>query len=344
MALAEIKQYFRQRTPELYGALSQTKQDLKEGYKTANLIMEGSGDQLHTVLPYITPGARRFYRYLKEGVPQGTDQLKGKQLPPTASISPLQTPVKFAGAVGARLLTDLGDDATRHLYWRHNHPMAIADRISDQVIGDRLHKAGYNPTQRAGITLAGIGIPTSASLGVWDITNPGEQFRPKGYAQNYADVGSQDRRRTGQPGLEFVERMVLGRRGRPLKYETAKQDLPNLSRGEYSDFVRDYWQNKGLTGLGLVKGTMRNIEGYPEARIIGFPVGLQAAGALAGGAVAIRQAATPSTGVIPKARTVMGRGAAGALAGGVAGKLTNMALAAAGRPKYPSTMEYQQRM
>ena len=69
MALAEIKQYFRQRTPELYGALGQTKRDLKEGYKTANLIMEGSGDQLHTVLPYITPGARKFYKELSEGIP-----------------------------------------------------------------------------------------------------------------------------------------------------------------------------------------------------------------------------------------------------------------------------------
>ena len=34
---------------------------------------------------------------------------------------------------------------------------------------------------------------------------------------------------------------------------------------------------------------MQNIEGYPEARILGFPVGLQAAGALTGGVLAAQQ-------------------------------------------------------
>ncbi len=322
----------------------------KQGFQAANIRMLKKGDRTHGVLP-VQKKTREFWRYLGEDVPEFTHTTpQGKEISYTAADEKtgygkalkgvkLSEPVKFAGALGARLLTDLSEDATRHLYWRHNHPMAIADRISDAVVGDRLYEAGYTPTQRAGITLAGIGAPTAASLGVWDITNPGEQFRPKGYAQSYADVGSEDRRKTGQPGLETVERMVLGRRGRPLKYETAKAEIPNLTPQKYSQFMRDYYQNKGVTGLGLLKGTMENIEGHPEARIIGFPVGLQAAGALAGGAGAIR-AALPK-GASPKARIVMAAGALGAGGGMAAGKLTNMAIAAANRPTYPSTYNYQ---
>ena len=67
-----------------------------------------------------------------------------------------------------------------------------------------------------------IGAPVAASLGIFDVTNPGELFRPKGYAQSYAEKGSQDRRKTAEPGMEIFERFFLGRRGRPLKYETAK--------------------------------------------------------------------------------------------------------------------------
>jgi hypothetical protein len=313
----------------------------KQGFQAANIRMLKKGDRTHGILP-VQKRTREFYRYLGEDVPAFEHPMPGGQPAKKYEASKgikVTEPVKYAGALGARLLTDLSEDATRHLYWRHNHPMAIADRISDAVVGERLYEAGYSPTQRAAITLAGIGAPTAASLGVWDITNPGEQFRPKGYAQSYADVGSEDRRKTGQPGLETVERMVLGRRGRPLKYETAKAEIPNLTPQKYSQFMRDYYQNKGLTGLGLLKGTMENIEGHPEARIIGFPVGLQAAGALAGGAGAIR-AALPKGGS-PRARMVMAAGALGAGGGMAAGKLTNMAIAAANRPTYPSTYNYQ---
>jgi hypothetical protein len=54
-------------------------------------------------------------------------------------------------------------------------------------------------------------------------------FRPKGYAQKYSEVGSEDRRETSQPGQELFERFFMGRTGQPLKYETAKQDIPDLT-------------------------------------------------------------------------------------------------------------------
>jgi len=63
----------------------------------------------HTVIP-ITQEARGFYKELSS---QGI----------TA-----KTPAQMTGAVAARLLTDLGENGTRKMYWRYNHPMAIADK------------------------------------------------------------------------------------------------------------------------------------------------------------------------------------------------------------------------
>ena len=50
----------------------------------------------------------------------------------------LETPVQLAGAVGARLLTDVGENATRQIYWRYNHPMALADKAAEQIIGGKI--------------------------------------------------------------------------------------------------------------------------------------------------------------------------------------------------------------
>jgi hypothetical protein len=98
----------------------------------------GNKDYGHTVLP-ITKGARNFYRGLKE---EGIG---------------LNTPVQLAGAMGARVLTDLGTDSTRQMYWRYNHPMAISEKIAEQIVGEGIQS--YSPTQRAAIGLASVGLP-----------------------------------------------------------------------------------------------------------------------------------------------------------------------------------------
>ena len=112
----------------------------KKGWQAAVSQM-GTKDRGHSVLPFLTTDARQFYRGLAD---QG---ITG------------ETPVQLAGAVGARLLTDVGTDATRHLYWRYNHPMAIADKAVEQVIGDRL--LNYTPTQRGAISLASVALVVS---------------------------------------------------------------------------------------------------------------------------------------------------------------------------------------
>jgi len=283
----------------------------------------------------------------------------------------VQTPAELAGAVGARFLTDVGDDATRHVYWRYNHPMAIGDKIAEQIVGDNIYN--YNSAQRAGIKLAGLGVPMVATLGTMDLTNPGELGRPKGFAQGHTELGAEDRRQTNNPVMESFDRYFLGRRGRPLKYDTAKEDIPDLTKQRYANYMNTLYNDRGLLGLGVLKGTMENLEGKPELLVAGFPVGLETTGALVGGGSAIRAAtanpktvttplgADPPKNVVPgskkviqepnrtkgisyqqmpSARKVLGYGAAGAAAGIIAGKMANALIAAGARKDLPNTDEY----
>ena len=249
--------------------------------------------------------------------PKFFDQLK------EAGITPGQTPMQFLGAYTTRLATDVGLDASRQIYWRYNHPMALADGIIGKVLGPAYKELG--PTQKAAIGGA-ISITMGASLGHLDITNPQELFRSKGFAQSYAEKGSEDRRQTGQPGIEFLERVAMGRQGRPLKYETAKEDIPDLTKERYSNYMRNYYQDKGITGMGLVKFTPENLEGVPEARVVGFPIGLQAVGAGVGGTATARNVLSrPNLRTGAKALSILG----GALAGAGAGELSNKLIAQA---------------
>ncbi len=304
---------------------------LKKGWKTGVGISEAQAEEKfkstgqpkrysHSVIPLLAGG---YYEQLR-----------------VAGVTPA-TPLQMAGAVSARLLTDVGDDATRHLYWRYNHPMAIADKLAEQVVGEKIYE--YKGPQRAAIQLASVGVPVSASLGTFDITNLGELGRPKGFAQSYAEQGSEDRRQTGQVAPELIDRFVLGRQGRPLKFETAQQDIPSLTKERYANYMNYLYNDKGPLGVGVIKGTMENLQGEPEVRIVGFPVGLQAAGALAGGAGATGTLLRTSKN-LPKARTVAAVGAGGALAGAAMGKVANAMLATQGQSQLPTVQQYTQGM
>jgi len=321
-------------------------QDIKTGWQAAldymnyrakpeivkNVVVRPP-DYRHSVLD------PRFNQAIRQGTKVKTDSGATKII-----NQPLTKPGEFLGAYSARLLTDVGTDSTRQFYWRYNHPMALAEKAIEQIVpqlGDIQH-----PVKRAAITL-GITAPVAASLGTFDITNPGELFRPKGYAQRYAELGSEDRRETAEPAMELFDRFFLGRRGEPLKYETAKQDIPSLTPERYKNVLQNQYQDRGLLGLGIVKGTMENIEGYPEVRVVGFPVGLQSAGALAGGAVAAREAFKSVEGRAPlRTRAKASITLAGSLAGALLGNLTNKAIASAQNnpEKLLSTYEYQQQL
>lgn len=283
-------------------------------------------------------------------------------------VSLRETPVQAVGAFSARLLTDIANDGTRGIYWRYNHPLAILDKTVDRTLETAVGPEAYKELgkQKTGLIALGVTLPATALAGTYDITNVGEMFRPKGYAQAYAEEGSEDRRETQQPAQELFERFFLQRQGRPLKYETAKEDIPDLTPERYANFMRNYYQDKGL--FGIVKYTSENLEGVPELRMLGYPVNIASAataiGGLAGASLALRAPKAGKSVVVQQGipgvaddvsttKTTPGftkgltrRGFAGAVAGAAAGALTgtaiNEVIARANRPQLPTLVSYSQ--
>ena len=275
-------------------------------------------------------------RMMREGLGYGESVLdpRFKQAIKEKGISARETPEQFLGAYTSRMLIDVSNDGTRTYWWRWNHPLAIAQRVAEVGV-----KEIDTPTGRAVAGLA-IGVPAIAAAGTYDITNPEEQFRPEGYAQTYSPKGAEDRRQTGQPTQELFERFFLGRTGDPLKYATAKEEIPDLTPERYGNYLNYLYQDKGLLGLGIVKGTMENLQGYPEARMLGFPVNIPMVGGFVAGTAGAKLAA--STGNTPKQRAIRGAigGLVGSLTGVAAGNVVNEAIAAGNRPQLPTTAEY----
>lgn len=258
-------------------------------------------------------------------------------------VSFKKNPAEFLGAYSSRFLVDVANDGTRTYFWRYNHPLAVSSGLSNAY----LKKYTGSATGQA-LVSAAIGFPAIAAAGTYDITNPEEQFRPKGYAQRYSEVGADDRRTTTQPSAELFERFFLGRTGDPLKYETAKQDIPDLTPERYGNYQRFLYQDKGVLGLGILKGTMENLEGKPEVRMLGFPANIPMAGGFIGGSLAAKAALSrrPPVGTANRPAMRLAGAAASALAGslgGVAvGNVINEAIAMGNRPTYPSTNTYDQ--
>jgi hypothetical protein len=251
-------------------------------------------------------------------------------------ITARQTPAQFAGAYAARVATDLTNDGTRMLWWRTNHPNAIADMVGGAAIGKQAAKE-MGPLKTGLINLAALG-PGIAVAGAYDLTNVGELFRPKGFAQNYSPEGTDDRRQTEQPLQEGFERLFLGRTGQPLKYETAKQDIPSLTPERYGNYMRSYYQDNGM--FGIVKATTENLQGYPEVRLMNYPVTIPSALGVVGGAAAAGIAARSTQGP-GRFRKSAVAGLAGSLGGILTGNVINEVVAAGNRPKLPTTAEYE---
>ena len=280
-------------------------------------------------------------------------------------VSFAETPAQATGAFATRLVTDLTNDGTRAIYWHYNHPLAMLEKGLEKTIGKETYQQ-LGPT-KTGLIAASVVVPATAMSGAYNILNPGEQFRPKGFAQGYAEEGSQDRRESAQPVPELFERFFLGRTGRPLNYETAKQDIPDLTPERYGNYLRNYYQSHGV--LGIVKGTTENLEGVPEARVLGYPITIPSAttalGGLAGAATALRStkgrvvttqkgipgigqdvtnvSLSPAYGKRAFTRGLAGA-AGGAVAGAVLGNVVNSLIAQANRPQLPTLQEYSEEM
>jgi len=280
-----------------------------------------------------------------------------------AGISARETPGAFLGSYAARLGGDIATDQLRGIYWRLNHPLAIADAVMERVVDpkDRL-----GPYGRGIVGLAAI-QPAVALTGAYNPLNISELGRPTGYKQNVPT--SEDPTKSEEPATELFQRFFQGRTGRPLAYEKAKQEIPDLTKQRYANYMNFLYNDPGPIGkatLGLLKVTPENLQGDPEARVLGYPVSIPSVTALAGGVTGARLAAqsAPSvtTTVQPSlfagekaqvTRTMSKRtpsvlrglagGAIGSAAGAVVGVLTNQAIAAAGNSmnKLPTQQEYQ---
>jgi hypothetical protein len=319
--------------------LSNTSQALKEGAKKSERATRIADE----VYPSVLNVAGKYHDALRA---QG--------------VSLKETPIQAIGAFGTRLVTDLTNDGTRGVYWRYNHPLAILDTGIENTMKAVAGKDAYKDLgkTRTGLMAASVAIPTTIMSGAFNVLNPGEAFRATGYAQTYSPEGTDDRRETEQPVQELFDRFFLGRQGAPLKYETAKAEIPSLTPERYANFMQNYYQDSGF--MGLLKVTPENLEGIPEARMLGYPVNIATAttalGGLAGLAAGIRN--TPSKQVPGKgyrshttetARSGLTRrgligGATGALAGAAVGAAVNAAIAQANRPKLPTVTEYSEEM
>jgi hypothetical protein len=263
-------------------------------------------------------------------------------------VTAKETPMQFAGAATARMMGDVVADESRSLYWRYNHPLAIADKLlqkgidPDDVLG---------PYGRGVVGLAAI-QPAIALTGAYNPLNISELGRPTGYKQNVPDP--EDPTKSLEPGTELFQRFFQGRTGRPLAFEKAQQEIPGLTKGRYANYMNFLYNDPGPIGratLGIVKATPENLQGVPEARVFGYPISIPSATALAGGLAGAKtgismgrspSVETKGTRTSAALRGLAG-GAIGSAAGAVVGVLANQAIAAAGNSmnKLPTQTEYQ---
>lgn len=250
-------------------------------------------------------------------------------------ISAKETPAQFAGAATARLAGDIISDESRSLYWQYNHPLAIADKLLQKGIdpGDVL-----GPYGRGAVGLAVI-QPAIALTGAYNPLNISELGRPTGYKQNVPDP--EDPTKTLEPGTELFQRFFQGRTGRPLAYPKAQEEIPELTKARYANYMNFLYNDPGPIGratLGIVKATPENLQGVPEARVFGYPVTIPSVTALAGGLAGAKTAIKMGPGMdvdIAGSRTKgalrgLAGGAVGSAAGAIVGVLANQAIAAAG--------------
>jgi hypothetical protein len=290
-------------------------------------------------LPFVT-GARKGLELIDKRPGQRVTVFgpKFKQELQKEGITLRETPQQFLGAYTTRLLTDVVTDGTRAMWWAYNHPNALADKAANMAIGKQASKE--MGVLGKGLVMSAAVAPAIAASGAYDITNIGEVFRPKGFAQTYAEEGSEDRRETQQPVQEAFERFFLGRTGRPLAYEEAKKDIPDLTPERYGNFLRSYYQDRGL--MGVLKATPENLQGVPEARLLGYPVTIPSVLGVAGGAAAAgavsRMGAATRRGRVVRAASA---GLAGSLGGILTGNVINEVIAAGNRPKLPTVNEYE---
>ena len=223
-----------------------------------------------------------------------------------------------AAYVAGRVAHDVMSDGSRIPYWFLNHPLAMAgvasgyaaqgagltpdyaiekaalqakgipdsQQLIDEIHAKRLGLAhrgvagGESPSGLArGIVPLIAGTAMVAASGNHDLLNLAQGGRSPGYQAVLPQEG--DYRETSSVAGELLSRYIVGRTGRLLPWEEFTVERPDVPREDY-DAARRLQFDKGPLGIGLIKGTSRNINGEPEVTMMGFRVPMGAAAAAVG--------------------------------------------------------------
>lgn len=281
-------------------------------------------------IPGLRAGKQAMYAAAEVNPSSGVSSVVDKEFRRNVAakgITAKETPMAFLGAYAARLAGDIVAEETRGVYWRYNHPIAIADKLAQKVIDPNKNLPRYTSAAIG----AAILTPAFALSGAYDPTNITELGRPKGFKQNRPDP--EDPTKSLEPATELFERYMQGRQGRPLAYPEAKKEIPDLTQQRYANYMNFLYNESGF--LGMAKATPENLQGVPEARVFGYPVSIPTVTTTLGG-IAGARAALEYQPKQAKPGSVMGRkslrglagGVTGAAAGAIAGNLMNQAVAA----------------
>lgn len=222
------------------------------------------------------PTGRYYPHREKSSVTRGQGALKEWKKAKGINTSLTSTPLTRIAELGTHTVYDAATHGTQSLLWMI-HPLEIMAKGAGKVVDPTGSLGGLGQALLAAGALQG----SAAVSGAYDATNPSQLFRPEGFKQNNPD--SDDGRVSTAPAEELFSRFMLGRTGRPLKYAHAKEEIPDLTIGRYKDYMNYMYRDKGLLNLGLAKATDENLQGVPEARMLGYPVTIDSMGTFLGG-------------------------------------------------------------
>jgi hypothetical protein len=238
-----------------------------------------------------------------------------------------------AAYVAGRLAHDVLTDGTRVVWWALNHPLAVTGLFGDEVAiradlspnydverqamearGEAATRAAIDAefAKREGFSHAGEGsgppltlarhaIPALATAAMTQFSGNTNYLnilgggRTPGFQAVLPSEG--DPTQSENPLLELGARYIFGRTGRVLPWEQFTQERPEVSYDDYQNYAA-YQFDKGPGGLGLIRGTTRNLEGEPELQMMGFRVPFSAATAAAGSMLGGYLGATQADNVI----------------------------------------------
>ena len=238
-------------------------------------------------------------------------------------------PGEKAAYVAGRVAHDVLTDGTRVPYWALNHPLAITGLAGEAAstaaglapnyaaLREDLENRGetasrsaidaefarrngfYHAGEGTGVplTLARYAIPALATGAMTQLAGNTNYLnllgggRTPGFQAVLPVDG--DPTQSSNPLLELAARYAFGRTGRVLPWEEFHAERPDVSFDDYERYAAHQF-DKGFLGLGLMKGTTRNLDGEAEGTLMGFRVPLSAAtaaaGAIAGGVLGANHA------------------------------------------------------